>query len=77
MIFPQMTIFDHENVLKSLENGPKLMIITVQNRQHYAEKVYHFYLVRVETPPHNLVSGSENSSKTGRFHVFQLKIKFF
>ena len=51
MIFPQMTSFDHENVLKSLENGPKLMIITVQNRQHYAEKVYHFYLVRVETSP--------------------------
>ena len=25
----------------------------------------------------NLVSGSEKSSKTGHFHVFQLKIKFF
>ena len=52
MIFPQMPIFDLENVLQSLENGPKLMIIAVQNRQNYAEKVYHFYLVRVETPPH-------------------------
>ena len=51
MIFPQMSIFDLENVLQSLENGPKLMIIAVQNRQNYAEKVYHFYLVRVETPP--------------------------
>ena len=51
MIFPQMTIFDLENVLKSLENGPKLMLIAVQNIQKYAEKVYHYYLVRVETPP--------------------------
>ena len=51
MIFPQMTTFDLENVLKSLENGPKLMIMAVQNSQNYAEKVYHFYLVRVETPP--------------------------
>ena len=51
MIFPQMPIFDLENVLQSLENGPKLMIIAVQNRQNYAEKVYHFYLVRVEIPP--------------------------
>ena len=51
MIFPQMPIFDLENVLQSLENAPKLMIIAVQNRQNYAEKVYHFYLVRVETPP--------------------------
>ena len=52
MIFIQMTIFDLENVLKSseLEKGPKLMIVTVQNRQNYAVKAYHFYLVRVETP---------------------------
>ena len=65
-------------ILKSLENGPKLMIITVQNRQHYAEKVYHFYLVRVETPPPtvgqvpamNIFENPENRPKMTENHVF-------
>ena len=75
MIFPQMTTFDLENVLKSLENGPKLMIMAVQNRQNYAEKVYHFYLVRVETPPEH----TRNHAKVRfrQFPNFFFEILFF
>ena len=51
MIFFKLSIFRPKNVSKPLKNGLKLMILAFQNRSNDVEKVYHFDLVCVETPP--------------------------